>query len=94
MRVALVLLAAVVVLSVGCFAPDVDVDSRGLRPAVAQVSTHRSSTPSSSESPSALTSRVEELEEDVAKLDGKLEDLKKDLKEIDDRLEKVEKKLD
>lgn len=104
------LLLLVVVLGLGCFSPDVDVDTSGLRPAVAHISTARSSRTSSSGSGSAvrpdrrldgleddvakLEKKVDDLEEDVAKLEKKLDDLKDDLNELKDRVKKLEKKLD
>lgn len=86
------LLLLVVVLGLGCFSPDVDVDTSGLRPALAHISTARSSRTSSSGSGSAVRSdrRVDGLEDDVAKLEKKVDDLEDDL---EDDLAKLEKKL-
>jgi len=88
---AVVVAAMGVVLGAGCFAPDVDVDTSGLRPALAHVSTGGPSEPSSA---GALDSRVEDLEDDVSKLEKKLDDLKDDLKKLESRLKKLEKRLD
>jgi len=81
----------------GCFSPDVDVDTSGLRRPSSSSSSSRRVSPSSSSgsaSNSVLTSRVEDVEDDAAKLEKKLNDLKDDLKKLEDRVKKVEKKLD
>ena len=82
------LLLLVVVLGLGCFSPDVDVDTSGLRPALAHISTARSSRTSSSGSGSAVYSdrRVDGLEDDVAKLEKKLADLKDDLAKLEKKV--------
>jgi len=90
----LLLLLLVVAPGLGCFAPDVDVDSRGLRPALAHVSAARSSGSSDSGSSPALASKVDDVEEDVDKLEKKLDDLKDDVKKLESRVKKLEKKLD
>ncbi len=82
------LLLLVVVLGLGCFSPDVDVDTSGLRPALAHISTARSSRTSSSGSGSAVrpARRVAGLEDDVAKLEKKVDDLEDDLAKLEKKL--------
>ncbi len=81
------LLGLVVVLGSGCFSPDVDVDTSGLRPSAQRSSTRPSSSSTSgSRSAAPADRRLDDLEGDMAKLEKKLADLTDDL-------DKLEKKL-
>jgi len=82
------LLALVAAAAIGCVAPRVDVDTRGLRSGSYDSSASR---PSSSTSSSA---EVQNLKKDVDKLDKKLDDLKDKVEKLEDRVEKLEDKLD
>ena len=83
-----VLLALVAAAALGCVAPRVDVDTRGLRPSSRESSASR---PSGSAPTSAET---QELKKDLDKVEEKVDDLEGTVKKLDERLKKVEKKSD
>jgi TolA-binding protein len=86
MRVLLALVAAV---SLGCVAPRVNVDTRGLRPTAQETGPSHSS----GSAPSGVTSaESQELKKELVKVEKKVDNLEGTVKKLDERLKKVEKK--